>query len=96
MEIIDICKEAFLKGSNYSGETPTGVIREITYVKTLGQYMVTIELEHNGSKSHTDICFLELGGNTNYRVHSGKGVFLTKKSTALQKELEYRAIITDI
>jgi len=83
MKLIDICIEAFKKGNSY-GEKPTGVIREITYIKPLKQYMVSIELENNAS---TDIGIVELCGDDNYRVHSGKTVFLTKKTAALQKEL---------
>jgi hypothetical protein len=87
MKLIDICIKAFKNGDDCFGETPTGNIREITYVKILKQYMVTIELELNGEKSHTDIGIVELVGPENYRVHSGSYSFYTKRTPELQKEL---------
>ena len=91
MKLIDICIEAFKRSNSY-GEKPTGVIREITFIKPLKQYMVSIELENNSS---TDIDIVELCGDDYYRVHSGKSAFLTKKTATLQKELS-KAIEVEI
>ena len=95
MKLIDICIEAFKEGSDNFGETPTGVIKEITYSKLAKQYLVAIEIEHNGKKFATEIGFVTIVNPNKYRVHSGHEVFLTKKTPELQKELN-QAIITEI
>lgn len=95
MKLIDICILAFKKGSDKFGETPTGVIKEITYSKLAEQYLVAIELDHNGKKSSTEIGFVTIVRPDKYRVISGHAVFLTKKTPELQKELS-KAIITEI
>ena len=95
MGLIEICIEAFKKGSDNFGETPTGVIKEITYSKFAEQYLISIELDHNGKKYTTEIGFATIVRDDKYRVHSGHQVFLTNKTPKLQKELD-QAIITEI
>jgi hypothetical protein len=95
MRLINICTLAFNKGSDNFGETPTGVIKEITYSKLAEQYLVAIEIEHNGKKFATEIGFVTIVRDDKYRVHSGHEVFLTNKTPELQKELN-QAIITEI
>jgi hypothetical protein len=95
MKLIDICIEAYNGGSDNFGEKPTGVIKEITYSKLAEQYLVAIELDHNGTKSSTEIGFCTIVSPYKYRVISGHEVFLTDKTPELQKELD-QAIITNI
>lgn len=95
MKLIDICISAFKKGSDKFGETPTGVIKEITYSKLAEQYLVAIELDHNGKKYDTEIGFVTIVNQNKYRVHSGHEVFLIDRTPKLQEELN-QTIISEI
>lgn len=95
MTIKDYAIKAFKEGSDNFGETVTGEVGELQYVKALKQYLVPVLLKD----SNGFVCSSEVGFKANsagkYDVISGHKVFEVIPTPAMEEEF-LKAIQTEL